>query len=211
MKKIAFVALLLTTQVFANEEKSSQPAVFMGSMSLENQKYTDLTIKGEATLKTIEAKTITLYGQSQMDGIKAQKLMSYGPLSISNSQLTDIHVNGPAEIAGTTVLGSVQIAGPALTYSSKFKGAVQIEGDLECFGSAFEKLLTLRGQNSQFKEVAIKKIKVLKPSQQNLTPQTIVLIGVDVAYIEFESGKGVVKADKKSTIGKIVGGKIIRE
>lgn len=208
MKKISVLALLLSAHCLA--ESPGKSATFEGSQKVSNQKFNELTIKGDGDLNTIEAHNVIVYGHTLADHLKVKKLSSRGPLSLSNSQLTEVAVNGPAEIAGSTLLGNVAIAGPALTYSSKFKGLVRVEGSIECFGSAFEKILTIGGQDSHFEEVAIKKIKILKPTGSTSRAQTITLKGVDVSYIEFEAGNGIVRADQKTTIGKIIGGRVQR-
>jgi hypothetical protein len=198
MKKIMIIAALL---LGAESLSAAENSTFYGPKNLSDREFKDLKINGPSELDKIKAHSISIAGSLKANELTATSVNIKGPSSLTNSKLNMVDAHGPSEIAGSTVLGKVNVYGPAL-----FQGEVKVMGQTNAIATAFEKTLTTSGSKNVFEKVAAKKIIVKKPNSKAEKPQTVTIKASNIAEIVFESGDGQVEADKESVVSRVVGG-----
>lgn len=150
----------------------------------------------------------------------------YGLVHCAEGQVESIHSNGVTIVEGSTVKGATIINGDLTAKNAIFtdlsvngvakldrceiKSDSMINGSVESNRSVFDKTITLASNNSVFDQTRMDVIRVAKPTYDQ--PQVLYLKNKSfVNEIYFDSGQGIVYLSGDSSIGKIEGGKIIKE
>lgn len=167
-----------------------------------------------------------LLGFSVIPNVWAKCDEHYGLVHCTDGQVESIHSNGVTTVEGSTVKGATIINGDLTAKDAIFNdlnvnGMVKLDhceikshsiinGSVESSRSTFDKTITLASNNSVFNQSRLDVIRVEKPRYGQ--PQVLYLKNKSlVNEVRFDSGQGVVYLSVDSRIGKIEGGKIIKE
>lgn len=213
MKKIALFSLCSALIAPALMAETSQPeqTTIMGPAHLSGEDKGSLKVMGPAKLKKMNVESLDIMGPLDFEDLKVKgnsKIM--GPVEGKDGQFASFHVTGPLKAEKLTC-DSFTAIGPTTLEKSQIKSDTDIIGPFFAEDSSFQKIM-ITMDKAELKDSTSKAIYVRKNNPEKV--QKLKLKGKTVidGPIEFESGKGIVKADKDVVIkGEIKGAELKRK
>jgi hypothetical protein len=199
-------AMAWTSPLLAADAKDDTPTTMQfGKGDMAEVEVENLHHSGKLLVKKIKVAESTIINgslQAVNSEFKQQTVIN-GQLQAVDSKFNDLSVNGGANLKNIEVKGPADINGSMKLEKSKFDNTLNVNGQLTAKDSSFSKMLTLKSKEIDLENCSVQDITVQKGPET----QTLNLKGTKVAgSVTFESGKGIIKQDDKSTIeGKVTG------
>lgn len=190
----------------SNNAKDS--STFMGPTHLSYAYRDALKIMGPARLEKVKAKALEVMGPLNFKDLKVEgdsKIM--GPMEGRNGQFSTIEIMGPVKVENF-ISDRLKVKGPVSFKKADIKNDTSIKGPLFAEDSSFQKI-NIATNKAELKDSKSKDIYVYKDDSNHV--QYLELKGKTTieGNIEFESGKGIVKADKDVVIkGQVKGAEL---
>ena len=212
LKKVTMTTLSLLLSLGVSSVTFAQAAKDKATSNMQfgNAGMTAVEVKnlhhsGKLLVKKIKVTDSTIINGTfeAVDSQFNKEAVINGNVDAKTSSFNDLNVNGNVKFKTVVVNGPANVNGKVDADECDFKNTLNIYGQLSAQQSKFEKQLTVKSVETDLDECTAQDIIVQKTG--NDATQKVILKGTNVNSITFESGKGVVEQDDKSTVGKVTG------
>lgn len=212
LKKVTMTTLSLLLSLGVSSVTFAQAAKDKATSNMQfgNAGMTAVEVKnlhhsGKLLVKKIKVTDSTIINGTfeAVDSQFNKEAVINGNVDAKTSSFNDLNVNGNVKFKTVVVNGPANVNGKVDADECDFKNTLNIYGQLSAKKSKFEKKLTVKSVETDLDECTAQDIIVQKTG--NDATQKVILKGTNVNSITFESGKGVVEQDDKSTVGKVTG------
>lgn len=191
----------------------------MGAIKIYDSNVTTAKIKGPVKTKNSSfKKELEVYGPLSAKGGNFVKIKVYGPCRIDNATVKSLDVEGPLRVEESKVTGKIEVTGPLRGDESTFEQDITVKGPFKADECHIKGSIILTANVTEYSFAGKKKKNWTKPVMvldETTVDGTItvkgdvegdnhhVIIlkdGCKIKKIIFESKKGLVISDSKSSI-----------
>ncbi|MBS0287656.1 MAG: hypothetical protein JSR17_10190 [Proteobacteria bacterium] len=193
----------------APKDKSSATNMQFGNTGLTAVEVKNLHHSGKLLVKKIKVTDGTLVNGffEAVDSQFNKDTVINGNIDAKTSSFNVLSVNGNVKFNTVVVSGPATVNGKVTAEKSDFKNTLTIHGHLDAKETTFGKKITITNVETDLENCKVTDILVQKSGNE---AQKLSLKGTSVSGdITFESGKGVIEQDDKSSIGgKVTGAQV---